>query len=168
MTSTELCINMKEIKFNLKITTQTIVESIGIIGIMGSLIFVGVEVSQNSSIARTESYQSYISGFTDLYLAQINNNELNALMVKASTGVSTKDLTLEENRKIRLFYISLLRQWEGVYRSVDEDILPEEMLTMVGAGHLLGHTIFKEIWPDISLLFTNDFSDFVDSVDTDI
>ena len=40
-------------KLKLKITTQALVESIGIIGIMGSLIFVGVEVSQNSKIART-------------------------------------------------------------------------------------------------------------------
>lgn len=154
-------------KIKLKITTQAIIESVGILGIMGSLIFVGVEISQNSSIARTDSYQSYISGFTDLYLAQINDNELNALMVKASTGVSEKDLTPEERRKLRLFYIALLRQWEGVYRSVSEDILPEEMLTMVGAGHLLGYTVFEEMWPDIRLLFTNDFCTFIDSVDTE-
>lgn len=154
-------------KIKLKITTQAIIESAGILGIMGSLIFVGVEISQNSSIARTDSYQSYISGFTELYLAQINDNELNALMVKASTGVSAKDLTPEESRKLRLFYIALLRQWEGVYRSVSEDILPEEMLTMVGAGHLLGYTVFEEMWPDIRLLFTNDFCAFIDSVDTE-
>ena len=96
----------------------------------------------------------------------MNDNELNSLMVRASTGISIDDFTAEERRKIRLFYIVLLRQWEGVYRSVNEDILPEEMLTMVGSGHLLDYTVFREMWPDISLLFTKDFSEFINSINT--
>ncbi len=132
---------------------------------MGSLIFVGMEVSQNSSIARTAAYQSYIDGFTELSLAQINDDELNSLMVRASNDASASDFTLEERRKIRLFYIALLRQWEGLFRSVNEGILPQELLTIVGAGHLLGYRVFNEMWPDIKLLFTDDFSEFVESID---
>ena len=146
-----------------RLTTQGLIEAIGMLGIMGSLIFVGIEVSQNSTIARTASYQSYISGFTELYLSQIKDNELNSLMVNASNGTPLNDFTLEERRKFRLFYIALLRQWEGVYRSVSEGILPEEMLRMVGAGHLLDYRVFKEMWPDIRLLFTEDFREFIDS-----
>ena len=97
-----------------KLTPKAIVEGIGMLGIIGSLIFVGIEISQNSAVARTSSYQSYINGFTVLYLAQINNEDLNALMVKASNGASTHDYSVEEMRKLRLFYIALLRQWEGV------------------------------------------------------
>jgi len=89
---------------------------------------------------------------------------LNSLMVRASTGVSTNDFTPEERRKIGLFYIALLRQWEGLFRSVNEGILSEEMLTIVGEGHLLDYRIFKEMWPDIRLLFTEDFRDFIDSI----
>ena len=121
-----------------KPTVANLMESIGMLGIMGSLIFVGIEVSQNSSIARTASYQSYIDGFTELNLAQINDNDLNSLMVRASTGTSKSEFTPEEVRKINLFYIAMLRQWEGLYRSVREGILREEMLTSVGAGHLIG------------------------------
>jgi hypothetical protein len=146
------------------LSTHNLVEAIGMLGIMGSLIFVGIEVSQNSSIARTASYQSYINGFTVLNLAQINSDKLNSLMVRASNGTSTNDFTPEEQRKLRLFYIALLRQWEGLYRSVNEGILPEEMLTIVGAGHLLGYRVFKEMWPDIRLLFTEDFSVFIDGI----
>lgn len=149
-----------------KLTTQNLVEAIGMLGIMGSLIFVGIEVSQNSAIARTASYQAYINGFTGIYLTQISDNELNSLMVRASSETQVNDFTLEERRKLRLFYIALLRQWEGVYRSVNEGILPEEMLTMVGAGHLLGYRVFKEMWSDIRLLFTKDFREFIDSIDT--
>jgi hypothetical protein len=147
-----------------KPTIANLMESIGMLGIMGSLIFVGIEVSQNSSIARTASYQSYIDGFTELNLAQISDDDLNSLMVRASTGTSKSEFTLEEIRKINLFYIALLRQWEGLYRSVREGILPEEMLTIVGAGHLLGYPVFKEMWPDVKLLFTDDFCRFIDSV----
>jgi hypothetical protein len=93
-----------------KLTTKSLIEGVGMLGIMGSLIFVGMEVSQNSSIARTASYQSYIDGFTELSLAQINDTELNSLMVRASNEASTSDFTPEERRKIRLFYIALLRQ----------------------------------------------------------
>jgi hypothetical protein len=148
-----------------KLTTKNLIEGVGMLGIMGSLIFVGMEVSQNSSIARTASYQSYIDGFTELSLAQINDTELNSLMVRASNEASTSDFTPEERRKIRLFYIALLRQWEGLFRSVNEGILPEELLTIVGAGHLLGYRVFEEMWPDIKLLFTDDFSEFVESID---
>lgn len=146
------------------LTTHNLVEAIGMLGIMGSLIFVGIEVSQNSSIARTASYQSYINGFTVLNLAQINNDKLNLLMVRASEGTSTGDFAPEERRKIGLFYIALLRQWEGLFRSVNEGILSEEMLTIVGEGHLLDYRVFKEMWPDIRLLFTEDFREFIDSI----
>jgi hypothetical protein len=148
-----------------KLTTKSLIEGVGMLGIMGSLIFVGMEVSQNSSIARTASYQSYIDGFTELSLAQINDTELNSLMVRASNEASTSDFTPEERRKIRLFYIALLRQWEGLFRSVNEGILPEELLKIVGAGHLLGYRVFEEMWPDIKLLFTDDFSGFVENID---
>ncbi len=148
-------------------TTHNLVEAIGMLGIMGSLIFVGIEVSQNSSIARTASYQSYINGFTVLNLAQINSDELNSLMVRASNETSTNDFTPEEQRKLRLFYIALLRQWEGLYRSVNEGILPEEMLVIVGAGHLLDYPVFREMWPDIRLLFTEDFNGFIDNMNSD-
>jgi hypothetical protein len=149
-----------------KPTIADLIEGVGMLGITGSLLFVGIEVSQNSSIARTASYQSYISGFTVLNLAQINNNSLNALMVKASHGISVDEFTLEERRKLRLFYITLLRQWEGLYHSVQEGILPDEMLTIVGAGHLLGYRAFTEMWPDIKLLFTEDFCAFIDSINS--
>ena len=135
------------------------------LGIMLSLIFVGMKVSQNSAIARTASYQSYIDGFTELSLAQINDDKLNSLMTRASNGTPISDFTPEERRKLRLFYIALLRQWEGLYRSVNEGILPDEMLTIVGAGHLLGYPVFEKMWPDVRRLFTKDFCGFIDSVD---
>ncbi len=147
-----------------KLTVKALIEGTGILGIMGSLIFVGIEINQNSSIARTASYQSYIDGFTELSLAQISDDSVNSLMVRASNGTPENDFTPEEARKLRLFYIALLRQWEGLYRSVNEDILPEEMLSIIGAGHLLGYTAFEEMWPDISLLFTEDFVAFIDSI----
>lgn len=149
------------------LTTKAIVEAIGMLGIMRSLIFVGIEVKQNSMIARASSYQSYINGFTELNLAQISDDNLNSLMVRASNGTSANDFTPEERRKIRLFYIALLRQWEGLYRSVSQGILSEEMLTMVGAGHLLGYPVFREMWPDVRLLFTEDFCGFIDSINSE-
>jgi len=146
------------------LTVRALIEGTGIIGIIGSLIFVGIEINQNSSIARTASYQSYIDGFTELSLAQIGDDSLNSLMVRASHGTPINDFTPEEARKLRLFYIALLRQWEGLYRSVNEDILPEELLSIIGAGHLLGYTVFEEMWPDIALLFTQDFGTFIDTI----
>lgn len=86
-----------------KPTIANLMESIGMLGIMGSLIFVGIEVSQNSSIARTASYQSYIDGFTDLNLAQISDDDLKSLMVRASTGTSKSEFTPEEIRKSTFF-----------------------------------------------------------------
>ncbi len=149
------------------LTIHNLVEAIGMLGIMGSLIFVGIEVGQNSSIARTASHQSYINGFTVLNLAQINDDKLNSLMVRASNGTSINGFSPEERRKLGLFYIALLRQWEGLYRSVNEGILSEEMLNIVGAGHLLGYRAFKEMWPDIRLLFTEDFRGFIESIDSE-
>ena len=147
-----------------KLSTKSILEFIGILGIIGSVVFVGIEVRQNSSIARAASYQSYIYGFTQLNLAQVTDDELNSLMVRIEKGASTSDLTPEQRRKIVFFYITLLRQWEGLYRSVNEGILPDEMLTIVGAGHLLSYPAFIEVWPEVRPLFTEDFARFVDDV----
>ncbi len=57
-------------------TARRIVEVIGIVGVMGSLIFVGVEIRQNSIATRAATDAAIADTFLQLSLAQATSPEL--------------------------------------------------------------------------------------------
>ncbi len=55
----------------------------------------------------------------------------------------------------------LLRQWEGVYRSLQVGVLPESVLPTVGMGGAFRAAYLNELWPRLRGFFTDDFAKFM-------
>jgi len=144
-------------------SARNIAEILGLTGVIGSLIFVGVELDQNSAIARTAAYHQYVQGWSDYNLTMATDDKLNSLFVRVREGQISKDFTPEENSKLVFTYISLVRQWEGVYRSVQEGILPPELLYTFSSARGLQQPAFVEKWPGMRFMFTQDFLDFMEN-----
>ena len=144
-------------------STRNIAEILGVTGVIGSLIFVGLELDQNSAIARTSAYHQYVQGWTEYNLAMATDDQLNSLYVRVREGQISKDFTPEENSKLVFSYIALVRQWEGVYRSVQEGILPPELLYTFSSARGLKRPAFAEKWTGMRFMFTQDSVDFMEN-----
>ena len=69
-------------KIPLTLSFATVANFLGVVGIVGSLIFVGLELRQNQKLAKTNAYQTRLS---EMQQAQRNlalSNDLAAIMVK--------------------------------------------------------------------------------------
>ena len=82
-----------------------LVELIGIVAVVASLIFVGLEIRQNAAATRGATQQQLVTGARNVTLTLADNPELAALDVRAYTmvrGESHEDLSafseVERNR----------------------------------------------------------------------
>ena len=67
------------------------IELIGFVSVIASLIFVGMEIRQNTTAVRGATNQAISDQATELYLAMATNRNLASLTVKLYDGAFRKD-----------------------------------------------------------------------------
>ena len=70
---------------------KDIIEIIGLLAIIGSLIFVGIEIRQNSLALRGETHQSISEQVTELYMNIASDERLSKLVSQMLLFNSTND-----------------------------------------------------------------------------
>ena len=94
---------------------KDIVELVGLIAIVGSLVFLIVEVSQNTKAMHSASYQSILNILNEQDMSLATSSELNRIVM---IGESTpEDLTVEELSRFTRFTLTRLGQLEFGYLS---------------------------------------------------
>jgi len=130
-------------------------------GVVLSLLFVGYEIRQNTSVARTTAAQAFTQQIIDLNAILVTEGfpELNARM---ADGELRRDFTSAELLQIDVTHLSLLRIWESLYRAVQEGIVDEDLLDPVGGAGPSPFSLpyFTESWPSYRGAFTEDFALF--------
>ena len=86
---------------------RQIVEALGFVGVIGSLIFVGVEVQQNSIATRAATNASVAEAFHEQNLMLASSPELAAAI--ARNAENPKEASLEDT-------IQLLGAWRGLFQ----------------------------------------------------
>ena len=82
------------------------------LGVIASLVFVGLQMRQNTVAIRLESASHYQMslGNVELFIAQ--NPEFAALLVKGRAG---QELTEPEKLRLWVFYGNVMRTWQNVH-----------------------------------------------------
>ena len=87
------------------------------------------------------------------------------LIVRVQAGALPEEFTEEEQFRIRLNYVSLLTLWEGLYRSFETGVLPEDALAAVGQGGAFNNAYFRAMWPDVRPAYSGGFVAFFEDLD---
>ena len=69
-------------KIPLTLSFAKVANFLGIVGIIGSLVFVGLELRQNQKLAKTNAYQTRLSEMQQAMLNLALSNDLAAIRVK--------------------------------------------------------------------------------------
>ena len=135
------------------------------IGVIAGIIFLALEIRQNTTVAQLEAYNRFVEGIieNDHFIA--SDTILTPLLVRVNSGAMPDEFTEEERFRIRLNYTGLLRLWEGLYRSVQTGILPPSTLEIVGKGGAFDNPYFRSIWPTLGQSFSDDFVTFIEERD---
>ena len=81
-----------------------------------------------------DAYHALVEGLRTHQQTLATDPIVTPLIVRVQAGALPEEFTEEEQFRIRLNYVSLLTLWEGLYRSFETGVLPEDALAAVGQG----------------------------------
>ena len=146
--------------------TSKIVEIIGIIAVVGSLLFVGFEISQNSRIAIAESQQNFSEKAIDLSNTVSSNPELAELVVLAGLNqLEIESMTPSQAGMLSFYYQAVLYLWESLYDSVQSGVLPDSEIDVLKLSPGLDSDYFRLAWARLKLTVNADFAIFLETLD---
>ena len=142
--------------------TSRLAEIFGTISVVLSLIFVGVEINQNTNLTRNQAYLDFAEGLKDLTLQIATDDVLPSLVARTTAGETLNDFSLEDQVRLNFMQIATVRIWESLFRSWQSGLLPEETITNtnIGGGIVLNNDYFREFWPEVKTQLTPDFVQF--------
>ena len=138
---------------------KAIKEFLGFAGVVASLIFVGLQVRQNTVAARAAAYQALGEGVSE-YWSQISQDPEQALLILRFFREENAEFTPAEEAMLVASYVAALRRQEAVWRQVELGLLGPEVLEHLGnnapngagsAGNM------ARLWPTVAPMMSADF-----------
>jgi hypothetical protein len=138
---------------------KTLGELIGFVGVVASLVFVGLEVRQNTLAARAGAYQDMGTAISDLWLLAAQDPSLATLLLRSFEDPDA-EFSPAERDQLTTQYIAALRQYEVVWRQVELGLLDEEVLGYFGWDP--SEIAKGRSWERVRTLMSPDFRAFLE------
>jgi len=150
-------------------TARGIAEVIGLVGIVGSLVFVGLEVKQNSVATRASTNAGVADAFRELNLVLASSPELAHALVAAADD--PEELSPEESVMALGFWRALFHTWSNGHRQWTNETLDQvmyesiisEISTYVRNNGGTGRAM-RWAWESERFVFNSEFQLFVDEL----
>jgi hypothetical protein len=144
-----------------KIDWKTYAEILGIAGVVGSLIFVAVEIQQNTNAVRSATIQAIAALSAESSLRLTENPELRAARLACDKG---EKLTEDQKLLVEASYTGLMRLQQNRLQQLKLGVLDEETLFQVGGrGPGYRTPCFTRYWTQNRERFPLDFQEFMES-----
>ena len=140
---------------------KAIRETIGFIGVVASLVFVGFEVRQNTVSARAAAYQEMGSTIAGVWLLGAQNPEL-AILTLRFFEEEDAEFTPVEEAVLVAQTVGAFRQYETVWRQVRLGLLEPEVLQYFGWGGDVVTGNLQRLWSRIRQRMSPDFLRFLE------
>jgi hypothetical protein len=102
------------------------IDWLGAVGVVASLIFVGLEVRQNTAAVRGATYQSIADSSLQQVQWWAGNEKLLQHEVRIDEGALPGAFTAEENLLIQATFVMTIRRLENIYVQVREGLVEED------------------------------------------
>lgn len=137
----------------------SIPEVFAAVGVIVSLIFVGVEIRQNTAAARGATFQAISDGAAQSAFDVAANDHMPRLFAQIRTSdPPLSEFSEEDQERLRFIYLYTVRRLENVWVQVNEGIVDqkayERFQPRVG---YVGARSFRDFWNDGKSAFSSDF-----------
>jgi hypothetical protein len=128
--------------------TFNLTEVLGLVAVAVSLVFVGLEVRQNTIASRAAAYQEHGSHLSDQWLALAQDPVLTRLYL--ANKDNWDELTEIEKAQLAYVWIASFRSYETILLQVEEGLLDQDAMDRLGWGEAFdpGFQV-QMLWPDI-------------------
>ena len=132
-------------------------EVLGVLGVIASMIFVGVEIRQNTDAVLGATLHDVSQQSLDLVMAGVDNPELRS----AFTAARENRLSPEQKDLMYWFLSAKLRADENRFRQVELGILDASTIQQLSNHAAYRLPYFAEYWNQNGGNFAPDFQEFV-------
>ena len=141
-------------------------ETIALIGVVASLVFVGLELRQSRIAAQAAAYQELGIAISNIWMERTNNRELNELVRIANGPDSAAWAELSESDVylLRSLIVANVRLFETVFLQVEQGLLEKDAMDRLGWASLLNSTILERMWPHVRQAVTPSFATYLEDV----
>lgn len=140
---------------------RTAIEIVTAGGLILSLVFVGLEVRQNTLAVRGASIEALAAQSIEFVTAWSTDPVLPGVLARAADGGLPDDLQPDELSRLRLAYITALRSYESRYLQYRLGILDETVFEMLAGNAEFWKTpMFKAVWPSVRGQVGDEFAAF--------
>jgi hypothetical protein len=136
-------------------------EALAIVGVIASLIFVAVEVRQNTNAVHGATLQAVSQQSLDLVMAGLDNPELR-LAFKVAGESKPEALSEEQELLLIWFFSAKLRADENRFRQIELGILDQSNLEQLGSNIAYRLPFFRDWWIRNGGFFAADFQALVE------
>lgn len=127
-------------------------------GVVLSLIFVGYELRQNRQVARAAAVQAIADQSLDVILTWSSDPQSVQLLAQVLDGATPDAFSRDENAKLRLMFLALLRIAESRYRQAELGVVSDPTI-FGGAASVLNSPYLEARWADLRGSVAPDFAE---------
>ena len=142
---------------------RSMVEIGGIISVIGSLVFVGVEISQNTAAVRGATQYAVSGQITEMYRIVAENEKIASIMSQAYKGIHKSDLSETDYTRFWLFSSMGFWRVENIHLQYKNGLLSEEAFERIGMA-FYRTPLVREIWEKDKEAYNPDFVTFFDNL----
>jgi len=135
----------------------------GAIGLIGSLIFVGIEIRQNTTAVRGATQQAVSSQVAEMYRIGAENERMAELVSKAFQDISKTDISEGDYVSLWMYQMMGFRRIENIYLQYKNGLLTKDAFSRIGMG-IYRTKIVREIWDERRGDFEPDFVEFFEEL----
>lgn len=131
-------------------------ETLGFLSIVASLVFVGIEIQQNTAVARATALNELASGAREFLLTVGADGEASAILRRWREG---QELTVDETQQAEYLVMALLRNFENVFMQAATGVVAADALSSYAYtnSNIARTERFQAFWPTARPRFHPDF-----------
>jgi hypothetical protein len=134
-------------------------ELIGFISVIASLVFVGMEISQNTTAVRGATNQAISDQASELYLTIATDRNLAGLVKKLYDDVPREAFGPIDDMQLFMTVLTGLRRVENIFLQLEDNIIDERAFDRIGLSFYRSK-YGRKIWEDNQQFFDQNFVPF--------
>ena len=147
-----------------RISIREVAEILGFLSVVASLVFVGLEIQQNSAVSRVQSQQATTTIMSEASVAALQDPELAELVIAANTGrIALQDLDTAQSARLYFWSLLTLQGLQSLWLSVQSGISPESDLDGLEGGDLI-NPYMKSRWNVLKRNLNPGFAAYIESI----
>ncbi len=139
------------------------IEILGLLSVIASLLFVGIEIRQNTTAIRGATQQDISYQISEIYKIAVENEKIALIASKAYQGITKKDLSEVDFSRFLFFTMMGLRRVENIYLQYNNGFVGSEAFDRIGMA-FYRTPLVREIWEERKNSFDPEFVIFYEDM----